>query len=74
MRRLSGTAKSYGTKQPHPIESREISGPDIFLGKTYAKVLGSFFVGFMVNKRRVLFTARTQPGERLIIEEHLWSL
>jgi hypothetical protein len=50
------------------------SGPDIFLGKTYAKVLGSFFVGFMVNKSRVLFTIRSQPVERFLISTQLWSL
>ena len=49
---------------------QHFAGPDIFLGKTYAKVLGSFFVAWMVNKKRLLFTGELKPDERSVMSVH----
>jgi hypothetical protein len=63
---------------PVPIGSgycgSPVAGPDIFLGKTYAKLLGSFFIAFVVNKRGLLFILKAQPVERFLIRDQLWSL
>jgi len=50
------------------------SGPDIFLGRIPAKVLGSFFIAYLVNKSFLLFRARVQPVERFLIPNQLWRL